>query len=938
LLLWGVRLWPAVWIAAFTANALTQIPLWAAAGIATGNTLEAIAAAVLLPLVPGFDPAFRRTRAALIFIVVAVLASPVISASIGVTMLCSAQAAPWARFIELWREWWLGDALGALVVAPAILTTVRVGRLAKERELEAIGLVALTAVTTQVVSGQLLATPFGNPPLAFVIFPFVIVAAARLGQPATSLVIFTAASIIILNTLQGYRPFGAPTIYENLLLVHVFMGVLACSGLILASAITERRVLERRRAATYAAGSAIAGSSSVEETAARLLGAICSNLGWRAGGFWLIDPKADRLRCVATWPDGTSSGFLELTRQMTFERGTGLPGRVWATGEPAWIEDVVVDPNFPRAAAAKEAGLHGGFAFPIRRNAEFLGVVEFFSESIAAVDYDLLATMGAIGYQIGDFLRRTQTEAAVVVEQTRTRAILESALDAIISIDHRGRVTEFNGAAERMFGYSRTQAIGQELATLIIPKALRDGHRAGLATYLLTGVGPFMDRRVETTAVRSDGSEFPVEVSITKVMTDPPIFTGFVRDVTDRARLERERHALLDAELAARREAEAANRAKDEFLATLSHELRTPLNAIVGWTRMLLDGMLDEESARRALTIVDRNAHAQAQLVTDLLDVSRIITGKLSLNLRPLDLGSVVGAALDTVRPAAEAKRIRITTKISSAARLTTGDFQRLQQVAWNLLSNAIKFTPEGGTVDVQLMEHGPAKLRLTVTDSGIGIAPQFLPHVFDRFRQADGSSTRQHGGLGLGLAIVRHLVEQHGGTVSAESAGPGKGATFVVELPQSADHTSFILPSASPSSRRRSADGEPLIGCDVVVLEDEEDAGRLVEAILTKCGAAVRQANSVDEALGMLKERPADVVLADVGLPGKDGYDFVRGLRALEGDGNHTYVAAVTAYARIEDRDSLLAAGFDAHIPKPVEPRVLVDTVVDLWRNRTRT
>ena len=266
LLLWGVRLWPAVWIAAFAANALTQIPLWAAAGIATGNTLEAVAAALILPLVPGFDPAFKRTRAAIVFIVIAVVASPVISASIGVTMLCAAQAAPWTRFIELWREWWLGDALGALVVAPPILTMVRAGRLARERELEAIGLVALTAVTTQVVSGQLLATPFGNPPLAFVIFPFVIVAAARLGQPATSLVIFTAAAIIILNTLQGYRPFGAPTIYENLMLVHVFMGVLAGSGLLLASAITERRVLERRRAATYAAGSAIAGSSSVDES------------------------------------------------------------------------------------------------------------------------------------------------------------------------------------------------------------------------------------------------------------------------------------------------------------------------------------------------------------------------------------------------------------------------------------------------------------------------------------------------------------------------------------------------------------------------------------------------------------------------------------------------------------------------------------------------
>ena len=360
-----------------------------------------------------------------------------------------------------------------------------------------------------------------------------------------------------------------------------------------------------------------------------------------------------------------------------------------------------------------------------------------------------------------------------------------------------------------------------------------------------------MNRRVETTAVRSDGSEFPVEVSITKVPTVPPLFTGFVRDVTDRVNAERERHALLDAELAARREAEAANRAKDEFLATLSHELRTPLNAIVGWTRMLLDGMLDEQSARRALAIVDRNAHAQAQLVTDLLDVSRIITGKLSLNLRPLDLGSVIGAALDTVRPAAEAKQIRITSKLSSAARLTTGDFQRLQQVVWNLLSNAIKFTPEGGVVDVQLLEHGPGKLRLTVTDSGIGIAPEFLPHVFDRFRQADGSSTRQHGGLGLGLAIVRHLVEQHGGTVFAESGGPGRGATFIVELPSQPTTPLIILPTAVAASLgvdRVTASLWPVAGS--LSSRMKKMPGKLVEAILTRSGAAVRQADSVDEAL----------------------------------------------------------------------------------------
>ena len=707
LLLWGIKLWPAVWLAAFAANALTNVSPWTAAGIATGNTLEAVAAAWTLSWVGGFDPTFKRTRDAAAFILIAVAASPIISASVGVTLLCIEQVAPWARYGDLWREWWLGDALGALIVGPAILTTVRRAR-QRDRSLkvETITLVLLTVVITAVVTGQFLPFAIVNAP-AFMIFPLVIVAAVRLGQPATSLVTFSAAAVLVWNTMAGYRLFTAAALEQNLLLVHMFMGVLAGSGLLLAAATTERRMLE--------------------------------------------------------------SGRIE--------------------------------------------------------------------------------------------------------QQTRIRAILESALDAVISMDHHGRITEFNPAAERMFGYPRSQAIGQELGALLVPSALRSQHRAGLKTYLDTGTGPFIDRRVETTALRADGHEFPVEVSITRVSTDPPMFTGFVRDVTDRVNAEHQRRALLDAELAARREAEAANQAKDEFLATLSHELRTPLNAIVGWTRMLLDGMLDEHSARRALTIIDRNAQAQAKLVTDLLDVSRIVTGKLSLTLRPVDLGSVVGAALDTVRPAADAKRIRLVSKLTGSTRVTMGDFERLQQVVWNLLSNAIKFTPEGGIVDVQLFEPYEGTLRVTIADSGIGIAPDVLPHIFDRFWQADGSPTRQHGGLGLGLAIVRHMVEEHGGTVHAESAGLGKGTRFIIELPQLSHEMAAPSDADSSAQRRRSSDRRPLAGCLVLVVEDEEDSRTLLAATLAHGGAEVRAVPTANEALAALNESWADVVLADIGLPGRDGY-----------------------------------------------------------------
>jgi PAS domain S-box-containing protein len=932
LLLWGIRLWPAVWIAAFTANALTDASPWVAAGIATGNTLEAVVAAWALFSLRGFDPALRRTRDAGAFIVIAAVASPVISASVGVTSLCMAGLQPWTRYPELWREWWSGDALGALLIAPAILTIVRrEHERTWRRTAEVLVLVAATVITTQAVSGRFLFEAIGDPPLVFVIFPFVIVAAVRLGQPATALVTLSAAAVIVFNTLAGYRPFSASTVRDNLLLVHVFMGVLGGSGLLLSAATTERRVLERRRAAAYMAGSAIAGSSSLAQAAPRVLRAVCTNLNWTAGALWLRDAATDRLRCVAAWPDdGTASTFLAVTRDTTFAIGSGLPGRVWATAAPAWIEDVTDDANFPRAPAARASGLHGAFAFPIVRHSEFLGVVEFFSEAVASVDPDLLATMSGIGNQISDFLTRTKVEAAVTEEQTRSRAILETALDAIISMDQEGRVTEFNRAAETMFGYSRDEAIGRDLAALIIPGGLREGHRAGLKTYLSTGKGPFIDSRVETTAVRADGHQFPVEVSITRVPTTPPLFTGFVRDVTSRVNAERERTALLEAELAARREAEAANRAKDEFLATLSHELRTPLNAIVGWTRMLLDGTLDEDSHQRALQIIDRNAHLQAQLVTDILDVSRIITGKMALDIRPVDLSTIVSAALDTVRPSADAKRIRIASTIDPSARFTSGDPQRLQQVIWNLLSNAIKFTPEDGFVAVDLDARGE-KLSLTVADSGAGIPPHFIPHVFDRFRQADSSSTREHGGLGLGLAIVRHIVEAHGGSVRAESEGPGKGARFIVELPRTSTEADAGMAAAGGGAAATAS--RSLQGCRVLVVDDQRDARELLTVKLAASGAEVRTAVSVEDALKVVRERWPNVLLADIGLPGRDGYSLIREIRQMERDGlPRLRAAAVTAYALAEDRDRALAAGFDAYVAKPIQPRAIIDTVLSLW------
>jgi PAS domain S-box-containing protein len=613
---------------------------------------------------------------------------------------------------------------------------------------------------------------------------------------------------------------------------------------------------------------------------------------------------------------------------------------VWASGKASWIENVVDDPNFPRAPVAREAGLHGAFAFPISLRHEVLGVVEFFNRLVITPDVDLLATMSTVGNQIGEFVARKQVESAVAEGQRRTHAILTTALDAIILMDHQGVITEFNPAAERMFGYTREEAVGRELADLLIPCELRERHRDGLRRYLATGEGPFMDRRVETSACHADGHEFPVEVSITRVLEDEPArFTGFVRDLTARAQAEREREQLLQRELTARREAEAANRAKDEFLAMLSHELRTPLNAIIGWTRMLLDGTMDKQRTRRALEVIDKNAHLQTQLVGDILDVSRIITGGLRLDWKPVDLASVIGAALDAVRPAADAKQIRIHSQLATEARLTEGDPQRLQQIVWNLVANAVKFTAGGGLIDVELVDAGDNGVRIRVRDDGAGIDPGFLPHVFERFRQADSSVSRQHGGLGLGLAIVRHLVELHGGTVHAESQGLGRGSTFVVELPRVGTDR---LPAHSADPRGPSAierrqwnERPPLVGCRALVVDDEIDVRELLAKVLTAAGAEVQTASSVREALLRLEDSQTDVLIADIGLAGEDGYALIREIRRLETEnGRHLPAAAITADAGDQNRERVLAEGFDCYLSKQSSPAEIVEAIRSLSRS----
>jgi PAS domain S-box-containing protein len=528
-----------------------------------------------------------------------------------------------------------------------------------------------------------------------------------------------------------------------------------------------------------------------------------------------------------------------------------------------------------------------------------------------------------------DITERKKAKEAARQNEERIRLIVDAALDAVITIDRGGYITDWNPEAERVFGWTKTETIGKKLSETVIPLRFRQAHERGMQTYWATGKGPLLNKRLEITAAHRDGREIDVELAITPVVVGDQIyFSSFIRDITERKQAEQERELLLAREQQARAEAEAANRLKDEFLATVSHELRTPLTSMLGWAQ-LLRGRLNEPAAERGLQTIERNAKAQVQLIEDLLDVSRIITGKLRLNVRPVQLTEVIYAVIDLMRPAATAKGVRLESSLDPTASLISGDPERLQQIVWNLLSNAIRFTPRGGRVDIRL-DRNQTDAQVVVSDNGDGIGPEFLPYVFDRFRQADSSRTRRHGGLGLGLSLVRQLVELHGGTATAYSAGEGQGSSFTITLPLLDAH----LDNAERKVMDPLANGAILEGVWVLAVDDEADTRELLEAALGQFGARVTAVDSVTGALEVLagNARTPDVLLSDIGMPGEDGYDLIRKVRELgQQRGFRTPAIALTGYARDEERARALEEGYQVYLSKPVETIALVAVITEL-------
>jgi PAS domain S-box-containing protein len=532
-----------------------------------------------------------------------------------------------------------------------------------------------------------------------------------------------------------------------------------------------------------------------------------------------------------------------------------------------------------------------------------------------------------------DVTDERRTEQAVAEQREWLETTLESIGDAVVATDVRGHIVFMNPIAERLTGRTATSARRRPCGEVL--RIVHEGTRQPVEDPIgrVLAEGGVVAFGAHALLVAADGTERPIEESGAPIRDHDGRVIGVVlvfRDVSERRRIEAERQAaaaererLLEAERAARAEAERASRVKDEFVAMVSHELRTPLNAILGWTQLMMRGSTDPATLARGLEVVARNTRLQAQLISDLLDISRIVAGKLQLEMHTVDLHALATEAIETVRQEADAKGIALETSLEPDAGAVAGDPARLQQVIWNLLSNAIKFTPSGGGIQVRLRRVGD-QAQIVVQDTGVGIRADVLPYVFDRFHQADRAITRRFGGLGLGLSIVKHLVELHGGAVRADSAGEGQGATFTITLP--AGVAAHPLAGAPEHQAPDAYDLVSLAGIRILVVEDEPDTREFLTRLLEGQGATVTGAASAAEALARVEAEVPDIFISDIGLPGVDGYDLIQRIRQMQARGTSAVPAiALTAYARAEDRARALRAGYQAHVAKPVEPAEII-------------
>jgi len=741
---------------------------------------------------------------------------------------------------------------------------------------------------------------------------------------------------------------------------------------------TDRKRLETRLTVQYQAARILAESESLEAAAPQLLRAICESLGWNLGQMWVVDRNADLLHWIASYSDSDAPlEFETASRGRHFVRGAGFPGHIWATGTSQWITDFAQD-SFPRSELAAKSDLRSAVGFPIKLGEEVSAVLEFFSQEPQIPDESSLAVMTAIGNQIGQFIERKRAQqelAELFAREQRARLELETAMNRMRQVQTVTEVALSHLSLDKLLAelLDRVRdAIDVDTVTILL---LEEGDTlvawatkgldldlhihvpvgAGFAGRIAEQKAPLVIDDIETAELYTP---FLREHGVKTLLGVPLLLEGRVLGVIHvgrrsprpftpddtrllqlvafRVALAIDHARLFEEERAARQDAEAANRAKDEFLTTLSHELRTPLTPVIGWIHMVRTGMLPSKEIDHGLAVVEKNAHALKRLINDLLDMTAILSGKMRMEELPVHLTPVINEAMETARPFAESRNVHLELAFRDwNDEIVTGDSTRLSQIFGNLLHNAIKFSSTGGRVRVTCTTEGEDAL-ISFADNGSGITPEFLPRVFEKFVQADGSKTRAHGGLGLGLALVKSFTEAHHGTVEAQSAGAGRGSTFIIRLPRRkrTGLTGPLQMPTTPLSKPESA--------HILVVEDDEDTLELLQSTFKSKGFRVTTCKSAQEALSIAPANSIDLILSDIGMPHMDGFEMMKALRRLP---NITEVPAIALSGYVSQKDTRMAleAGFNAHISKPVEPAELMSTVARLLekskkRNGKRT
>jgi PAS domain S-box-containing protein len=666
------------------------------------------------------------------------------------------------------------------------------------------------------------------------------------------------------------------------------------------------------------------------EALERIGGVVERLLGQRVSGAALLEPRGERMDYRPLFGVERPAGLIP-------REGTAAVLAI-SRDRAAFVADLRNRPDLHAPAlrgAGAEYEVRSVLAAPLRGSGIAKGALEIYSTAPGEWTEDQLRLAQWLAEQCGRIWSDVRLRSELNRQRELLRTVTDNASAALFMTDEHGMCTYMNPAAERLMGTRLIEVNDWSLHELVHGK-LEDGGGHAPADCPLHISSPSGNRVREDVFVRASGERFPVLWVAVSVSSQEGAAATIleVRDISNERRHEQEREMLLESERAARSEAERAGRAKDEFVATLSHELRTPLNAILGWASLLRRGPSEPDEMDKGLEVIERNARHQSQLISELLDISRITAGKIRLEVQAIDLPLVVERALDAVSPAANAKGVRLEKMIEPVDRVIMGDPGRLQQVIWNLLANAIKFTPRGGVVQITVSRVGSA-VQIRVIDNGQGIAPDLLPHLFERYRQGDPSVTRRHGGLGLGLAIAKNLTELHGGEIHASSDGLGKGSTFTVLLPvravDSHDEPGDQHPQSPTSAGQQPGPGT-LVSISVLIVEDEPDARELIRRVLEDQGAIVAAAASGAEALEILETMRPDVLISDIGMPEMDGYTLIRRVRSVPRNGARELPAiALTAFARSEDRTRAMLAGFQAHLSKPVEPAELVATVASL-------